>query len=214
MSAVRFVNSLLNDGIARVAALSEEPTDFQEAARELDRAVRPEMPFDPPPAIESAATWSLQILYRGCQFLAYREVEAETVQRILTVPCPDAPCPSVCYSVDLAMRYLPDLLTLTRGIAPADPLVVSLLALARAWPLSSVGLTDLGVQDLSTFIDHPSLRQLYVDRIIERRDLSLLGHPAVRESVAAAIGGFPNLAPFLANLPAIPEVMHEMTHPE
>ena len=36
------------------------------------------------------------------------------------------------------------------------------------------------------------------DRIIERSDVSRLGHPIVRESVRAALGAFPELAPRIA----------------
>jgi hypothetical protein len=198
VSAIDFVGSLLNRGVARVAALSFELVELKEAIQELDRAVRPELAYDAPPLSESSAVWGLTTLYRSCQFLAYREVEEETVRQTLSAPCPDEPSPSVCYSVDLAMRYVPELHTLTRGIAPADPLTASLLALGRAWPLSSVGLADLGDLDLAPFIDHRSLRQLYVDRIIERRDSSRVLHPLVWEAARAAVGGFPGLAPFLS----------------
>lgn len=189
--------------------MSEEPADLSDAARELDRAARPGMAFDPPLLVESAAAWSVRLLYRSCQFLAYREVDEETVRRTLSEPCPEQPSPAVCYSVDLAMRYIPELLTLSRGIAPGDPLVDALVSLAKRWPLSSVGSTDLGELDPAPFIDHPSLRQLYVDRVLERRDLSRLRHPMVRQAAAAAIGGFPELATFLAKLQDEAKIVQE-----
>jgi hypothetical protein len=61
-----------------------------------------------------------------------------------------------------------------------------------------VGVKDLGELDVAAFIGHPSLRQLYVDRIIERGDVSRVEHPAVREAVWAAPGNYPELAPKFA----------------
>ena len=127
-----------------------------------------------------------------------REVDAASVQQALAAPCPRPPSASVCYSADLSLRYLPDLLSLARGIAPDDPLVAGLTALARAWPLSSVGVAGMEDLDVSAFVDHPSLRQLYVDRIIERGDVSRLKHPAVRAAVGEALGAYPDLAPRVA----------------
>ena len=198
MSALAFVNTLLETGRVRVPADPRQPGELEPAVRELDRAARPEMAFDPPPLDLAAAAWGLVVLYRGCQSLVYREIDADAVRDALTRPCPAKPSPEVCYSADLSLRYLPDLLALARGIAADDPLVAGLAGLARDWPLSSVGAKDVGVVDASAFISHPSLRQLYVDRIIERGDASRLDDAAVREAVRAALGGFPELAPRIA----------------
>lgn len=195
---MEFVSSLLERGVVRVSAPPEAPRDWRAAIAELDHLARAEVAFDPPPLVEPAAAWGLSMLYRSCQFLTCREVDAETVRRALAEPCPEAPKPAVCYSVDLALRYLPDLMSLARGIAPDDPLVESLLGLASAWPLSSVGIKGVSNIGTAAFIVDRSLRQLYVDRIIERADVSRLDDPRVRESVRAALGHFPELAPAIA----------------
>jgi len=80
--------------------------------------------------------------------------------------------------------------------------VAELCRLAREWPLSSVGVRDLGGQcdpaQLTEIAGHASLRQLYTDRIVARRDLGRLGHPGVREGVREALGLFDALCPELA----------------
>ncbi|HWE97182.1 MAG TPA: hypothetical protein VG269_24695 [Tepidisphaeraceae bacterium] len=195
---LEFVRKLLDEGRVRVSPSPEPPEGIDAAVLELDRAFRPNMAFEPPALVSPAAQWALVALYRGCQALVYREIEPGTVRESLSIPCPAARSPDVCYSVDLALRFLPDLINLARGIAQEDPLVEGLMALAKAWPLSSVGVPDLGELDPGAFIDHRSLRQLYVDRVIERADLSRLNDLPTRTTVRAALGAFPELAPRVA----------------
>ena len=90
----------------------------------------------------------------------------------------------------------------------ADPLVNHLLALAAAWPLSSVGAAGVSCEakDVEAFIGHPTLRQLYLDRIAASGDVSRLGVAAVRRGMRSAIGNYPQLAPPMAEaLAALPE---------
>ena len=197
MSAVVFVQSLLESGRVTVPNDDSPPENLDQAVAELDRAARLEMAFDPPALSVPVAAWALRLLYTACQALVFREIEGDTVRPALAQPCPEVPSPRACYSADLSLRYVPDLIALARGIAPDDPLVAGLTGLARAWPLSSIGVADLGEVDPAPFLDHPSLRQLYVDRIIERGDASRLAHPDVGAAVREALGAFPELAPKL-----------------
>ena len=197
-SAVAFVHSLAETGRVSVPPDDALPDDVEAAVQELDAAAREEMAFTAPQLNPMVAAWALGLIYRACQALVFREIEATSVEGTLTAPCPRPPSPSVCYSADLSLRYLPDLLSLARGIAPSDPLVAGLTALSRAWPLSSVGTAGMEDVDVAAFVDHPSLRQLYVDRIIERGDVSRLKHPAVRAAVGEALGAYPDLAPRVA----------------
>jgi len=168
--------------------LLEQDVAEHEAVQRLD-LVHPPPAFDP-----VAGVWASGVLYRCCQFLVYRDIDADTVTRTLTdmlAPPRDA---SICYSVDVAFSYLPDVFHLARGITPGDPLVVGLRRLAQMWPLSSVGIPDVGEIDVSTFIEHPCLRELYVQRIVQRRDQRRLDHPAVRVALRQAVGAYPELA--------------------
>ncbi|MDB5357370.1 MAG: hypothetical protein JWN24_3823 [Phycisphaerales bacterium] len=208
MSALQFVRSLLEEGRVRVGPSPEPPGGIDAAVLELDRASRPQMAFEPPGLVFPAAQWGLVMLYRGCQALVYRDIEPGAVRECLSAPCPAAGSPGVCYSVDLALRFLPDLINLARGIAQEDPLVEGLMALAKSWPLSSVGVPDLGDLDPGVFIDDRSLRQLYVDRVIGRADLSRLDDLQTRTAVREALGAFPELAPRVA------AALHEMSPKE
>ena len=197
-SAVDFVRSLVETGHVRVPPDEAAPKNVEEAVRELDGAARLELAFEPPALDPAAGAWALMRLYRACQALVFREIDASAVSHALGAPCPLPPSPAVCYSADLSLRYLPDVLSLARGIAPEDPLVAGLTVLAKAWPLSSVGVGGLDAADPAAFIDHAGLRQLYVDRIMERGDVSRLRHPIVRAAVQEALGAYPDLSPRLA----------------
>ncbi|HTL28051.1 MAG TPA: hypothetical protein VL282_02470 [Tepidisphaeraceae bacterium] len=195
MSIQQFWDQLHEGGRVTVAdALPIESKDLARAIEETDAVWRLELAFDPPALVMHAATWAALRIYRACQFLVYREIDAETVARDLKMACPDAPSPAVCYSVDLAFRALPDLSNLARAISPEDVLAKGIAELGRQWPLSSVGMQDIGDVDADPFIEDRSLRQLYVDRIIERQDVSRLKDERVKRAVRGALAGVPEFA--------------------
>jgi hypothetical protein len=197
MNALSFVHELLDSGRPRVPR-DGKLEDCESAVRELDRLGRIDLAFSPPAMITPVAVWALQRVFYACHALVYREVGEKEVKAAMTVPCPQRASPGVCYSADLSLRLLPDLVGLARGINSGDPLVEGLMALAQQWPLSSVGIRDVGPIDAEPFIRDRCLRRLYADRIIERTDVSRLGHPVVDDAVRAAIGAHDELAPALA----------------
>lgn len=197
-----FLSQLLESG--NVVVLPDALSDEDLAAgrvklAEMDRLTRLELPGDPPPLDTDSAAWAAGVFYRLCQLLAYREMPAEAIKPLVEQPCPKPISPAVAYSVDLVFRYLPDLLSLASGLAPGDPLVEAIKTLCRRWPLSSVGVADLGQINVEAFIDNPSLRQLYVDRIMDRGDASRVNDPRVRAAMRASLGLYEDLcAPALA----------------
>lgn len=200
MSALNFVQSLADTGRVIVVPVLDPPADLEPAVRLLDDLARADLAFEEPPLVPAAAQWALTLLYRGCQALVYREIDGAAVRDGLSQACPEKPSPAVHYSVDLAFRFLPDLLKLSRGIAREDPLVEGLLALARQWPLSSVGAGEIGPAEIDSFFPDPCLRSLYIDRIIARQDHSRLDHPGVRLAIREALGAYDHLWPKLASL--------------
>jgi hypothetical protein len=204
MEVHEFLTGLLERGAVYIQ--SKEPpgdSDFaacQDLLADLDKVTRLDMAFDPPEYVAEASQWAAARLYSACLFLVHRDADAEEVRRALSVPCPGQPGPATVYSTDLLLRYLPDVYALARGLSPDDPLVEALRDLGRAWPLSSVGMEDIGAVDISTFIENRALRQLYVDRILEREDVSRTDHPLVRECVMRSVGLARDLCPRFGHL--------------
>jgi hypothetical protein len=202
---VPFLAALEESGRVRVpaspdaslfAASGEEgPDDDLDARlRALAGRARADLAHDPPALHLPAARWALRTLFAACQAFAHRAIPPEAIERALAAPCPAPASPSVALSVDLLFSVLPDLASLTRGLGDDDALRAGLLRLAREWPLSSVGVSGVAPPlALDAFIDDPSLRALYVDRILRRRDLTRLGAPPVDAALREALGGHPEL---------------------
>jgi hypothetical protein len=215
VSIVNWIVELTETGRVRVPRPGElspsEREGLAKAIADWDAVAR--LDLAGAPALDAAAAaWAAVTLYRACQYLVYRDADAEEVRAGLAEPCPSPASAAVFYSVDLMFRYLRDLVALSRGIAEQDPLVEALLRLAREWPLSSVGVRGVGEGkvEVSGFIEHPCLRRLYADRILAAADVSRLGDPRVKDAVREAIGGHPELAPpaIAAALAAEEKVTH------
>jgi hypothetical protein len=191
LSLRRFVNQLIGTGRVHVAARglpADQDADAPDAMREVDVVARLDAPGDPPVLDVPAAVWAAGVLNAACRLLVYRDLTLGP-DTPLAPPCPSGPSASAVWSADLTLRYLPDVLRHARAVAQDDPLVAALLELARAWPLSSVGVPGVPRPlDLTHVWSHPSLRQLYVDRVIERQDNERLNDPATAGAVVAAVG--------------------------
>jgi hypothetical protein len=221
-----FLTALFADGRVRVPApgpLSEaELSEAEDTLAGFEVPYRQELPGTPPPLSLPAARWGAAMFYRACQFVAYRDVDAERIAEVLesgdeksVAGSPEeryfrgakgdnqrdiarGELPSLHYSVDLTFRYLPDLVKLAKIAAEQDPLLDQLLRWGAEWPLSSVGMALPAAPVIDGFAGDGCLLRLYVDRILARRDTARLADRRVREAVRQALGAFPELAPEMA----------------
>lgn len=198
---VDFLRSLTSEG--KVAVGSGEPPPIDEAALEFlchcEEIARAELVGEAPSLSLEVAAWASLVLYRACQFVVCRDIGEPAIVAALKCPCPEARTPSADWSADLVFRYLPDVHRLAQHLSRTDPLVREIRFLAVSWPLSSVGTPEVSGVDLDPFWDHPGLRQLYLDRILSKSDLSRLGDPRVDDGIRTALGAHPELAPEFAN---------------
>ena len=210
MTVARFVESLYNEGRVRVGEsvgrdgqLRHPTADDLEATKtvlkEFERSYRADLPGNPPSVSDKALIWGAVTTFHTSSFLAHRDASEEVIRLALSVPCPEVTSPSVCYSVDLTFRFLPDLVRLARAVSSNDPFVSILASLARQWPLSSVGIADVGAVDVRSIVDDDCLLQIYTDRIIAAKDHSRLDEPRVRDKIRASIGLHSELAPQLSS---------------
>jgi len=195
MNVLEFLQALLETGRVSVA-LSENKTGRQDLTPillDFDRSARLNLAGSAPKLDLAVAEWAATVLYRGCQLAVLRNVDAGEVAAAFQSPYPSPRSPETDYSADLFFQYLPDLQAITKRLAADDPLVAQLVALASAWPLSCGTMEGGTLGSTDSFFQHPSLRQLYVDRILERKALHLVQEPEIAELIRAAYGPFPAL---------------------
>lgn len=192
-----FLETLFEEGRLSVAppeTLAEDELAAGDVVlARFEQIGRLEMPGEPPQFAPQAGRWAAVGFYRACQFTVYRDVDAETIAAALGQTYSGAMSPAVHYSVDLVMRYLPDLIRFAASAAEDDPLVVQLRRWACDWPLSSVGIAELGDFSIAGFSGDASLLLLYADRVLAAADRSRIGDPVVQAAVEEALGKYPEL---------------------
>ncbi|HVW01583.1 MAG TPA: hypothetical protein VHB77_14620 [Planctomycetaceae bacterium] len=200
MSLANFLADLFETGMVRVGlapATAEDRKAIESWLADIESEDRLNLAGDPPAFDRGAASWAAGRLYTAAQLLVNRDANEQDVRAALADPGP-TPTAAAHYSVDLAFRYLPDLLVLARRVSEEDPLVEALQHLIAPWPLASLGIRDVPVGDIEPIVAHPCLRQLYVDRIVARGDVARLDDPRVQEAVREALGACPELAPAIS----------------
>lgn len=172
--------------------LPPPPGDALRVLADVDEVIRIDGPAGLPPFDAVAARWAAERLYAACSLFVHRDLGAADVEAQFTLPCPsDRGLAATHLAVDLTFRHLGELLAQARGVAPGDPLVVALRRFACAWPLSSVGMADLGPLDddaVAVIAGDEGLRRLYVDRILRHDDAVRVQDPRIARAVAAAVG--------------------------
>lgn len=204
MPLPEFLRALFDHGHLQVPQPSRiESSGELQAARWILRDVEPswrlEFPGAAPAINEACALWSAVLLYRAAQAAVYRDVDEATMRAGLMVECPAASEESSQhYSVDLVLRFLPELVALARRASSSDPLIDVLHLWGSRWPLSSVGMKEAKPESLHAITYHAGLLQLYVDRIAAKKDFSRLDDPGVRRAARQTLGAYAELSPELA----------------
>lgn len=194
------LQAVVNDGRALVFVRPSPPGDADAlpVLEQLDGFARDEAGLDLPAFAPAAALWAARLFHQLCRFTVCRDIPAEPIRVACAIPCPDPRRPGTDWSADLTLRHLPRLWQLAQRLSNADPLLDQLALLARAWPLSSVGIPRLAELSVGTFFAHPGLRRLYADRIVAANDVSRLADARVAEGLRADLGIHHDLAPALA----------------
>ncbi len=205
MSGMReFLHALFESGHVSVASqlVAEDREEIAALVRDFDRVARLNLAGSAPELDLEVGKWAAKLLYRVSQLVVLRNIEAEEVAAAFREGCPSVRSPATDYSADLFLRYLPDVHAIARRLAADDPLVEQLEKLAADWPLSSVGIKDLSRGSTETFIRDASLRQLYVDRIVENKAFQLAQEPEIAEEIRVSCAAWPELCEEFSPKPA------------
>ena len=197
----RFLEELRTTGEVSVPAGGEAfeiGESLEPEIRQFDQSARRALAGEAPALDLVVAEWAARLLAEAARAAIAREMEPAKIAAVFAQPCPRPHSPETDYSADLFLRYLPDLLAWLQRLAAEDPLVTEIRRICGAWPLSSVGVKDLPLGSIEPFIGPAALRQLYVDRILARKDFSRIGDARVADGLRAALGAYPELCPEMA----------------
>ena len=197
MLLTEFIKSLINTGRVAVKGAVETflPEDLEATGRVLAdyyTADALEMPCTAPAFAAEPAIWAAGYFYTAVQLTVLRD-QPEAIINQQLVPYKAVVNAEAIYAADLVLRHLPALLTLAKGLAPADILVKELKKTAAHWPFSSVGIElDEPARDGLIF-ENSCLKQVYADRIVLLKDLKRIGSAEVKQAVLETTGAHLNI---------------------
>ncbi len=166
--------------IAVVDFLEQE---FRNEMLEYPDPVAPE--FNP-----EAALWAAETIYKAAQLLLYRE-NKETDLEILLPDYKAVQTSSTVLSVDLCLRFLPDILTQLKVIDSEDAMIGILERKIAYWHYSGIPYTLTSDQlDFETMFAERALKHLYINRIITYKKMDLAMLNSCRDEVAGHLGIF------------------------
>ncbi|WP_316793772.1 hypothetical protein [Pedobacter frigoris] len=145
-------------------------------------------PYDIPDFDSDAALWGARVVYVAAQLLLFRQHKSENLKDLIS-DFSQAPTPAMMLSADLCMRFLPDILHQLKYIDPEDVLIDLLEGILRKWHYSAVAYPlDCNNMSFENLDQDQCFLQLYLNRIVEYKNLSLAHHVFFASRVAANLG--------------------------
>lgn len=138
------------------------------------------------------AIWAALLIYHSAQLMLYRENKEAELSGLIPV-YKGAHDASAVLSADLMLRFLPSVINKLNEIDPDDALIPLLHEIAGAWDYSSTGMKlDSPFNDMKLAQSNKCLMRLYVDRVIENKDMIRAQMPVMNEEIKSALGMYAN----------------------
>lgn len=142
---------------------------------------------------DEAALWAAKLIFYASQLVLFRNQSIQQVQRYFQ-PFVGQKSDSSILSVDLCLRFLPDLIRCLGNLDMEDELIPILEKLLIQWHYSGIHY-ELNVDEIH-FDDmqvSSKFLQMYSSRVIEYKRSVLANHPVLRPFVLANLGYYKNL---------------------
>lgn len=150
-------------------------------------------PFTKPTFNSDAAYWAAKTFYLISQLVIYREHRVEELESILT-HYEHPKNPSSILSADLCLRFLPLINFEATIIDQEDKLLIYIRKIMAEWIYSSIGHIDnINQICFVEFENDKCINQLFIDRIIERKDKHLAKLDTWNRKIKATMGDYQNL---------------------
>ena len=145
-------------------------------------------PFQTPGYNSNASLWAAKTVYVAAQLILYRE-NKETDLTVLLPEYLYEIDESAMLSADLCLRFLPDMIKQLKLIDSEDVLNSVLENILIKWHYSGVNYPlDVKKLDFTMITPHTCLHQLYINRIIENKNIALAEHVVWSEPIKAQFG--------------------------
>jgi hypothetical protein len=147
-------------------------------------------PFSPPIFDANAALWASKTVYFSAQLLLYRENKVSELNKFLP-HYTGIINPSAILSADICLRFLPQIRDELKRIDSEDAILPILERNLQQFHYSAVGFDlDVKTNDLKTIFSNDCLKQLYLDRIVARKDYKLAEQPEINACLLANFGDY------------------------
>jgi len=145
-------------------------------------------PFESPEFNPDAALWAAKIVYISCQIIFYREHSESDLSSILPAYVAEI-TPGAILSADLCLRFLPQILNEAKQIDPDDLLCDLLHEILKKWHYSAIGTEiDDVVFDFSPIFSNLCLEQMYLNRVIEKKDIKRAELDSINRRIKSVLG--------------------------
>lgn len=145
-------------------------------------------PYIAPPFNSKAALWAAKTVYFAAQLFLYREHKLEELKPIL--PKYDGIIDaSAVLSADICLRFLPQIYHEMKLVDADDPVVSIFSDYLHQFHYSMIGTTTNAIDSTVVFTDD-CLKQLYLDRIVERKDNRLAAIPRIKAALLHSFGDY------------------------
>lgn len=149
-----------------------------------------EYPFEAPKFNRKAAVWAAKLIYFGAQFLVHRKTEPKDLKNYF----PECPVPvdvAAILSADLSLRYVPFIITELEHIDMEDWLIKIIKLQAKEFQYATIGYDmeiPLEEDTLKKLFENDCFKTLYINRVIEKKAISLTEHTLIHEHITAHLG--------------------------
>ena len=147
-------------------------------------------PYTPPAYNALAALWGAKTIYYALQLILYRENKGKDLPLLLPVYT-DEQNASAILSADLCLRFLSQVLDQIKVIDADDLIIQVLEGHLQQWHYSAIGYNlNPEMLNFQQILENNSLKQLYINRIIENKSKKLAELPNLNEHVKASMGNY------------------------
>jgi len=145
-------------------------------------------PHQAPAFDKDAAIWAAKTMYISGQLLLHREHRSAELYAMLPAFKKEVDAGSVL-SADITLRFLPDLINQLDNIDADDELIPLLEFHLGIWHYSGIRHSMPKLKPaFDVVLSDQCLRQLYIDRVITYKNLSLAKNPLLKPYIHAVLG--------------------------